>query len=86
MALPKQKRSKTRQKTRQYQFRLKKLNLSICPQCQKPKKPHQACPFCGTYSGRDVIDLDKKTKSAENKKTKSASSKKDPSDSKKIKN
>jgi large subunit ribosomal protein L32 len=76
--LPKQKRSKTHQKTRQYQFRLKKLNLSVCPQCQKPKKPHQACPFCGTYSGRDVIDLDKKIKSAP--------SKKDASISKKIKN
>lgn len=85
MALPKQKRSKTRQKTRQYQFRIQELNLSICPQCQKPKKPHQACPFCGTYSGREIIDLNKKEnkKKKTNPKTKSPTPEKDSPSNKK---
>ncbi len=55
MALPTQKRSKSRQKRRQYQYRLKKIYLSICPKCKKPKRSHQACPFCGTYMDKEVI-------------------------------
>ena len=55
MALPTQKRSKSRQKRKQYQYRLKKIFLSICAKCQKLKPSHQACPFCGTYAGREII-------------------------------
>jgi len=62
MALPTQKRSKARKKTRQYQYRLKKPNLSICPKCKKPVRPHHVCPFCGTYMGREVIEIKSKKK------------------------
>ncbi|MCD6442224.1 50S ribosomal protein L32 [bacterium] len=64
MALPTQKRSKSRQKRKQYQYRLKKIYLSICPKCQKPKLSHQVCLFCGTYMGKEIaqIKIDKKRK------------------------
>ncbi|HKW77655.1 MAG TPA: 50S ribosomal protein L32 [Candidatus Limnocylindria bacterium] len=32
-------------------------SLVPCPQCRSPKPPHQACPHCGTYRGRQVIKI-----------------------------
>lgn len=74
MALPTQKRSKSRQKIRQYQYRLKKLNLSVCPKCKKPVRPHHICLFCGTYKEKEIIKpKSKKTEKDKNKKTKDQS-------------
>lgn len=28
-----------------------------CPRCQTLILPHAACPVCGTYRGRTVIDI-----------------------------
>ncbi|MEK7580036.1 MAG: 50S ribosomal protein L32 [Patescibacteria group bacterium] len=69
MALPTQKRSKSRQKRRQYQYRLKKINLTACPQCKKQTPPHQVCIYCGSYKGKTVINLEK-TKKEKTKKEK----------------
>ncbi|MGB9680796.1 MAG: 50S ribosomal protein L32 [Patescibacteria group bacterium] len=66
MALPTQKRSKSRKRVRQYQYRLSKFSLSKCPQCGKPILPHRACLFCGFYAGREVI----KSRITKEKKTK----------------
>jgi large subunit ribosomal protein L32 len=27
-----------------------------CPQCHEPKLPHVACPTCGTYRRRQVLN------------------------------
>lgn len=32
---------------------------SACPQCTKPKLPHRLCPHCGFYKGREVIAVEK---------------------------
>jgi large subunit ribosomal protein L32 len=29
--------------------------LAECPHCHERKLPHQACPHCGYYRGREVI-------------------------------
>lgn len=55
MALPTQKRAKSRKRVRQYQYRLIKISLSKCSKCGKPVLPHQVCSFCGFYAGREVI-------------------------------
>ena len=68
MALPTQKRSKSRQKRRQYQYRLKKIYLSVCPKCKKPKQSHQTCPFCGTYMGKEIIKPESERGKNRNKK------------------
>lgn len=57
-ALPKRKKSKSRAGNRLSHNALKAPALDICPQCHSPKKPHHACPTCGTYNGREVIKIE----------------------------
>jgi large subunit ribosomal protein L32 len=33
------------------------VGLSECPNCHEKKLPHRACPKCGEYKGRAVIDV-----------------------------
>ena len=47
---------------------LKVLNLTKCLKCGQPIRPHQACKNCGTYNGREVIDVMKKLTKREQKK------------------
>ena len=62
MGLPTKKRAKSRKRVKQYQHRLKKINLGLCPKCKKPVQPHHVCLFCGTYAGREVIKKVEKKK------------------------
>ena len=63
-ALPKRKKSKSRAKNRLSHNALKLPAYVECPQCHNPKLPHHACPTCGTYNGREVIDVEGKKKAA----------------------
>jgi len=40
------------------------MTLVPCPQCKNPKPPHQACPHCGTFRGRQVIPIKAKRTTA----------------------
>jgi large subunit ribosomal protein L32 len=31
---------------------------SQCPQCREIKPPHQVCPHCGFYKGREVMEIE----------------------------
>ncbi len=57
MALPKRKTSKARQGKRRSHLGLQPPALDSCPQCHSPKLPHHACPVCGTYAGREVVEI-----------------------------
>jgi large subunit ribosomal protein L32 len=57
MAVPKKKTSKARRDKRRAQHGIETPRLSVCPQCRQPKRPHQVCPTCGTYRGREVEPL-----------------------------
>ena len=48
-ALPKRKLSRGRRDRRRSQDALKVPSLSICPKCQKAKRSHFACEYCGFY-------------------------------------
>lgn len=63
MSVPKKKRTKSSVGKRRSHHALKKETLNKCPKCGKAIKPHQACSFCGTYKGKEVIKTKtKKTK------------------------
>ncbi len=60
--------TKTRQRTRRAQLGLENIGLIKCPHCGKPTLPHTMCAFCGTYKGRQVVDVLKKLEKKERKK------------------
>ncbi len=55
--LPKRKYPKARQGARRSHLALKPSLLDSCPQCHSPKLPHEVCPTCGSYNGRQVVEI-----------------------------
>ncbi|MGD2268941.1 MAG: 50S ribosomal protein L32 [Desulfobacterales bacterium] len=58
MAVPKRKKSKSRRDKRRTHQKVVAPNLSTCPQCGEATLPHHACPSCGTYKGRAVVETE----------------------------
>ncbi len=56
MAVPKHKTSKSKRDKRRTHKKIQGLNLSECPECGETTQPHHACPSCGAYKGRTVIE------------------------------
>ena len=68
MPVPKKRHSNIRQGKRRFSnYRLKETKLIKCPQCGVSILPHQACPTCGTYEGRQVIKIKEKKSKKGNK-------------------
>jgi large subunit ribosomal protein L32 len=42
---------------RQAHKALKAKTIGNCPRCQEKKLPHIACPSCGYYNGRQIIEM-----------------------------
>ncbi len=61
MPNPKRRHSKRRTSTRRTHDHLTAPTLGECPNCHEKKLPHNACPRCGYYKGREVIDTTAKT-------------------------
>jgi len=57
MPNPKRRHSKRRTSTRRAHDGLRAPSVAECPQCHEPKMPHRACPHCGQYKGREVIEV-----------------------------
>lgn len=58
MANPKRRHSKARRDRRRAHDALSRPATSVCPNCGESKIPHRACPSCGQYRGRDVIEVE----------------------------
>lgn len=56
-ALPKKRKPKGRRNQRRAHIKLTAVRMSSCPQCKTSVPNHTACPTCGTYRGRTVIDV-----------------------------
>jgi len=56
-ALPKRKYAKARQGKRRGHLGVAVPRIDYCPQCHSPKLSHHVCPICGTYGGREVIEI-----------------------------
>jgi large subunit ribosomal protein L32 len=57
MAVPKKKTSKARRDKRRATHKLEAPRVNECPTCHQPKRPHQMCPTCKTYKGREIEPL-----------------------------
>jgi large subunit ribosomal protein L32 len=58
MAVPKKKMSRMRTHSRRSAWKVKKPSTSVCPRCNTTKLPHRACPTCGTYRDREVLETE----------------------------
>ena len=58
MAVPKRKKSKMRIRMRKAQKKAAIPSSTTCPACGAPVQTHRACPSCGMYRGRKVLDID----------------------------
>jgi large subunit ribosomal protein L32 len=57
MACPKRRKSKSKQKMRQQANRWRSPKLNKCSSCGAAKPGHIACPSCGYYRDRQVLDI-----------------------------
>jgi large subunit ribosomal protein L32 len=60
---PKRKLSKARRDRRRAHDSLPAIHLVRCTQCGTLRRPHSACPDCGTYRGMTVIEIESQSKS-----------------------
>ncbi len=57
MANPKRKHSKQRTATKRAQYKVRNLPvMQECSNCSGDKLMHRACPTCGHYRGRAVVN------------------------------
>ena len=54
-AVPKKKLTRARQGRRLSSYKLKPVHAAVCSRCRSAKLPHAACPECGYYRGRQVV-------------------------------
>ncbi|HHP50744.1 MAG TPA: 50S ribosomal protein L32 [Moorella mulderi] len=58
MGVPKRRVSKARKNKRRSQWlQIAPPNLVECPHCHQLKLSHRACPHCGYYKGRPVLEV-----------------------------
>ncbi len=58
MAVPKRRHSKSRRNKRRSHQKLLVVSTSSCPQCNEAKLPHRVCYHCGTYNGKQVLEVE----------------------------
>jgi large subunit ribosomal protein L32 len=60
MAHPKRKTSKTAKRTRRAAWNSKiQLATTVeCTNCSEAREPHKACPSCGQYNGRLIVNVE----------------------------
>lgn len=68
MPVPKQRHTKSRRNKRRSHRALNERHFSLCPKCGHPVLSHRLCWNCGTYAGRETIDILAKLTKKERKK------------------
>ncbi|NQZ56421.1 MAG: 50S ribosomal protein L32 [Lentisphaeraceae bacterium] len=58
MAQPKRKTSKMKKRQRKAPSRYAGIQVSNCTNCESPILPHHACPACGFYAGKAVVEVE----------------------------
>lgn len=62
MGLPAKQRTSQSRDERRSHHALKKTTTKTCEKCDAPALSHQACKVCGTYKGKQVINVEKRLK------------------------
>ena len=57
MAVPKRRMSRSNTRSRRSQWKAAPVNIVTCGRCKQAKLPHAACPTCGTYNDRQVLEV-----------------------------
>lgn len=57
MAVPKRKMSRSNTRHRRSQWKAATPTLVVCARCKEKHIAHTACPTCGTYAKRRVLDV-----------------------------
>ncbi len=57
MGVPRGRRTKSKQGHRRSHLALKKMTLVSCLKCHVKILPHTVCYNCGTWQGRQVVDV-----------------------------
>jgi large subunit ribosomal protein L32 len=55
--VPKKKIPQSKRGKRRANQGMKAVALTECSRCHAPRRPHQVCPSCGYYRGRDAIAI-----------------------------
>lgn len=56
--VPKKRTSKARRDSRRSHHALTAPNLVACLECKEMKPQHVVCPHCGSYRGRQVLEIE----------------------------
>jgi large subunit ribosomal protein L32 len=57
MPNPKRRHSKGRRDRRRAHDHLATVSFAECPNCRERRLPHRACPHCGYYKERQVVEV-----------------------------
>ncbi len=57
MPVPKKRTSRSRRGNRRSHDALKIPAFSECSQCHEMTRPHQICPHCGYYKGKERVEV-----------------------------
>ncbi|MBU6146564.1 MAG: 50S ribosomal protein L32 [Actinomycetales bacterium] len=57
MPVPKRKTSRANTRHRRSQWKASVPPIVTCERCRAPRLSHVACPTCGTYDKRRVLDV-----------------------------
>lgn len=60
MAQPKRRWSKERTHLKRSTWKLEEKNIGACPNCGEPILSHKACPSCGYYNKKQVVEIKEK--------------------------
>ncbi|MGI6611455.1 MAG: 50S ribosomal protein L32 [Limnochordia bacterium] len=60
MANPKRRQSKSRTRLRRSTWSAVAAQTVECSRCHEPRLPHRVCGKCGTYAGRQVLEISSK--------------------------
>ena len=67
MAVPKKQKSKAKVRARRGNQAIKVAQKATCSKCGSLKIAHTVCGVCGTYKGKEVIDVEKRLRRKERK-------------------